>query len=249
MRKIITGLGIVLIFLGFIVVLYHNMPQQIVRDSDFVRAQDSWHIARGDFKKGENLSVGFIPGYNWAWPPQDDTTIDDIRFERVKVFYIKVTDTTTQNYTEFALILIIPPPPYDPGKITLHPKIKVTHHGGITVEDFPREIGGIVGHDGTYTVDTELYPDLIQNIYIENNQTHTEWILPVPPSELRLTRVTKENTYPYRNLLPLGLPVIGTGVVALIFGIRKGKHGVTHKKTRTGSIKRPARSNVKKGTL
>jgi len=239
MKNVIVAIGIIFLCLGLIVFSFRNLSQESILDDDFVRKEDEWKISREDFNRGENLSVGFIPGYNWAWPPhQDHVEIDGIMFALVKYLFVNVTDFTTGNYTEFMLYLIIPPEPYDPGQIRLYPKIQVTHHGALTVEDYPPEIGGIVEHDGKYSVGLELFTEV--------TSTHVLNVLPngsavwepiVPPSELRLYRITKEITYPYAFLLAVGPVTMGVGVVAVAWGIRSDKPKTKYTKTRFHDIR------------
>jgi hypothetical protein len=234
MRKLIA-LSIILICAGLIAFSFHNVAQENVIEEGFARENGKWQITRSDFRRGENLSVGFIPGPNWGWPPHDNTEIDGVAFNRVKVFYIKVTDPVTGNYTEFGIILVMPPAPYPPEDITAHPKIEVTHHGALTVEDYPREIGGIVEHDGTYVVDTSLYPDFVMNVTPENK---TEILAPDPPSELRLYRVISETTYPYASLFAAGPATMVVGVVTLAWSIQRDKNRAIHRKNPVVNVKK-----------
>jgi len=229
LKSSIIFIGLIVILVGGTLLLLHNAPREN-EISDFVREEYSWTISRSDFVKGENISVGFIPGYNWAWPPHDVTTIDDIYFPRIKIFSVRITDQTSKNYTEFDIILVIPAPPYDPGQIRAHPRIEVNHHGGIVVEDLPGEIGGTVINDGNYTVETYLYPGFVQNVVQDGNETHSKFEDPEPPPELRLYRISTEIVRPYTFLLSSGLGITIVGIAILAFSVLKPDTTKPHRK-------------------
>lgn len=232
MKKWITALGVLFIFVGFVVLSVQGITytQTVGNSVPYVEVEDSWDLPPTYFKEGEILRVDFRVGPNWAWPPHDFTTIDGIEFPRVKILTIKVIDSNnSSDYNAFDVYLICPEPPYDPSQISLHPKIQVMHHGPLvlgtytenqtgTVHYFTEVIGGIVRHNGNYIVQTQLYPDVIQNITPENK---TEWIEPDPPANLYLYKATVESIYPYKFLLVVSPISMGVGIAILILSAKR----------------------------
>jgi hypothetical protein len=240
MKNLVIVLSIILICVGLVAFSLHNVPQENVIDEGFEQVEDQWQISRSGFRKGENLSVGFNPGYDWGWPPHDNTEIDGVAFNDVKVFYVKVTDPVTENYTEFAVFLIVPSAsPFASSGITAHPKIKVTHQGALTVENYTEaQIGGIVQHDGTYVVETSLYPPYVENVTPDNK---TQLQDPQPPPQLRLYRLIPETTYPYESLLALGPATMFVGVATLVWSVQRNKNKAVHRKNPIVDVKKPAK--------
>jgi len=250
MNKIAIALGIILILSGLILFSVQGTQQLSVNGKDqwYKEVENGWSIPPAYFKKEEILNLKYRIGANWGWPPNDLTSIEGIVFERVKVLYVRFTETSSGNYTEFAVILIIPPPPYDPAQISAHPRIEITHDGGVlavlnytkvdeygTVQYYTEEnIGGMAKYDGSYAVATELYcpggPKL-QNIWVdENNQTHSEWVDPDLPTNLYLYKLSVESSYPYKSLLIASPVTMGIGVVAFVWGTKTNKSKIPHKK-------------------
>jgi hypothetical protein len=252
MNKIAIALGTILILSGLILLSVQGTQQLTINGKDHIYKQTDeenpeWSIPPAYFKKGEILSLKYRIGANWGWPPNDLTSIEGVVFERVKVLYVKFTETSSGNYTEFAVFLIIPPPPYDPSQISAHPRIEITHNGGVlavlnytkvdeygTVQYYTEEnIGGMAKYNGSYAVATELYFEggpKLQNIVEENNQTHTEWVNPDPPTNLYLYNLSVEVSYPYKSLLIASPVTMGIGVVAFVWGTKKNKSKIPHKK-------------------
>jgi len=249
MNKIAIALGTILILLGLILFSVQGTQQLTVNGKETVykEVENKWSILPAPFKKGEILSLKYRTGANWAWPPNDLTSIEGQVFERVKVLYVRFTETSSGNYTELAVFLIIPPPPYDPSQISAHPRIEITHNGGVlavlnytkvdeygNVQYYTEEnIGGMAKHNGSYAVTTELYfpSPKLQNIWWdENNQTQSEWVDPDPPTYLYLYNLSVEISYPYKSLLIASPVTIGIGVVAFVWGTKKNRSKIPHKK-------------------
>lgn len=250
MNKIAIALGSILILLGFILFSVQGTQQVTVtgKETIYTEVEEQWSVPPAYFKKGETLSLKYRVGANWGWPPNDLTSIEGVVFERVKVLFIKFTETSSGNYTEFAVFLSIPPPPYDPSQISAIPRIEITHDGGVlvvlnytrvdaygTVKYYTEEnIGGMAKYNASYAVATELYCEggpKLQNIWVdENNQTHSEWVDPDPPPNLYLYKLNVEVSYPYKSLLMASPVTMGIGVVAFIWGTIKNKSKIPHKK-------------------
>ena len=249
MNKIAIALGTILILSGLILLSVQGTQQLTVNGKDqwYKEVEEAWSIPPAYFKKGEILSLKYRVGSNWGWPPNDSTSIEGILFERVKVLFVRFTETSSGNYTEFAVILIIPAPPYDPSEISAHPRIEMTHNGGVlavlnytkvdeygTVQYYTEEnIGGMAKYNASYAVATELYFEggpKLQNIVEENNQTHTEWVDPDPPPNLYLYNLSVGVSYPYKSLLIASPVTIGIGVAAFVWGTKTNKSKIPHKK-------------------
>jgi hypothetical protein len=249
MNKIAIALGTILILSGLILLSVQGTQQLTLNGKDqwYKEVEEAWSIPPAYFKKGEILSLKYRIGANWGWPPNDSTSVEDIYLPRVKVLYVKFTETSSGNYTEFAVILVIPDPPYDPSQISAIPRIEITHNGGVlsvlnyTVEDehgtvqyyTEENIGGMAKYNGSYAVATELYFEggpKLQNIVEENNQTHSEWVDPDPPTNLYLYNLSVEISYPYKSLLIASPVTMGIGVVAFVWGTKKNKSKIPHKK-------------------
>jgi hypothetical protein len=243
MNKVALVFGSILILSGLILLSMQGTQQFTVtgKETIYKEVEEEWSIPPADFKEGEILNLKYRTGYNWAWPPNDMTRIANQTFERVKVLFIRFTETSSGNYTEIAVFLIMPGPPYDPSSITAHPRMKITHDGGIlavlnysitddhgTVNYYTEEnIGGIAKYNGTYSVMAELYfeggPRLQNIVQDEGNQTHTEWVDPEPPSNLYLYNLNVETSYPYKSFLIASPVTMGVGVVAFVWGTRGKK--------------------------
>jgi hypothetical protein len=229
MKKWTILVGVLFILAGCIVLSVQGIAneQTVGNDVPYVAIDESWSTPPTYFKEREMLRVDFRVGPNWAYPPHETTTIDDIEFPRIKLVTIKVIDSNnSSDYTQFDVVLICPEEPYDPSRTSLHPKIRLMHHGPLivgtytenqtgTVKEFTEIIGGIVRRDGNYTVQIELYPDIIQNITPQNE---TEWIYPDPPANIYLYKVYIESAYPYRFLLAASPISISIGIATLVWG-------------------------------
>jgi hypothetical protein len=131
MRKAVIALVTIFIISGFVFLSIQGAPQQIVNGEKqaYKEVEDKWGIPPAYFKKQETMHASPRYGANWGWPPNDNTEIAGQMFDRVKLFYVRFVQTSTGNYTEFALVLLIPPAPYDPSKITMHDRMEITHDG------------------------------------------------------------------------------------------------------------------------
>lgn len=249
MKKTIIALVTILILSGLIALSIQGTPQQIVNGEKYAYkgVEDKWSIPPAYFKKLETMHLSPRFGSNWGWPPNDNTEIAGQMFDRVKLFYVRFIETSTGNYTEFALILLIPPPPYDPSKITMHDRMEITHNGGmLSVLNYSETdtygnvhhyttgvLGGMAKYDGNYTVETELSlatGTKLQNIWVDaQNMTHTEWVDPNPPANLYLYKLTVEAIYPWKSLLVASPVMMVIGVVVFVWSVRKDKGRVAHK--------------------
>jgi len=250
-EKALILCGVILLASGLIMFSVHGVSMAKVNE-DFVRvgyfvgySNASWSIVRHDFVKGENLSVGFIPGSNWALPPHDNTIIDGQVFDRIRLFVILIyagdetmnsTELlTSELVTELEVTLICPGPEtyYDPSKITAHPRILVVRHGSGLLTEGPEdesgytrlnaEIGGVTTQDGTYTVASYIYPGFCQEPYQGANGTEWENVEPDFPTELRLFRISEEETYPYMVFLGASPVTAIVGLVAFGWGFWRMK--------------------------
>ena len=251
-EKALVLCGIVLVVSGLMLFSVHGVSnvevnENLVRVGHFTGYSNaSWNIARHDFVKGENLSVGFIPGSNWALPPHDNTIIDGVVFDRIRLFVILVyagdkilnfTELmTSELVTELEVTLICPGPEtyYDPSKISAHPRILVVRRGSGLITEGPTdeygytrldaEIGGVVTQDGTYVVTTYIYPSFCQEPYEGVNGT-VKWktLEAEPPTELVLYRISEEKTYPYMVFLEASPVTIIVGVITFSWGFLKEK--------------------------
>ncbi|MDH5690298.1 MAG: hypothetical protein OEY81_02565, partial [Candidatus Bathyarchaeota archaeon] len=223
MKKALTIIGILFLLIG-LVSISRSSVQDIETNTQLVNEkQDQWIIS-GNYKGGENLSLNFIPHTEWSRPPYPP---DGIETPYSKLFTVNITNTAVNSYTliEVVLALSLPlgVPPSKPYDYFLYVySEEVTHHGAITIEDYPDKINGIAEDDGLYQVKCSLDPSVVMG----------DDLLPhpaSPPRELTLYSITSEAKYSYNLLLPTGISFCIIGLIASIWGVKTKNHKTTRK--------------------
>ena len=217
MNKWIVSIGIIILLAGLILVSCSNMQEQVINQHLEANAERKWNIS-GVFQQGENLTLDFRVHSDWSLPFYE---LDPEYATSVKYFSVNITNTVANNYTLIQITLVPPVVPEPPYNFLLSPsgEIRVTHHGGITVEDFPKSlpISGIAKDDGLYLLTCSLFPPLVQDRDLSFNPwTHDA----SPPPALYLYKKTRETEYPYSFLLPLGISISICGIGTSMWGTR-----------------------------
>jgi len=227
MNKWILSIGTIILLAGLILVSCSNMQEQVINQQLEANVEKRWNIS-GVFQQGENLTLDFRVHSDWSLPIYDQ---DPEYSMSVKYFFVNITNTVASNYTLIQITLVPPVVPQPPYSFLLSPvEIRVIHHGGITIEDFPTSlpVSGIAKDDGLYLLNCSLFPPIVQDTDLSGNPwTHDA----SPPPSLYLYKETQEIEYPYSFLLPLGIPISICGVGTSIWGARP------QSKKRKGALK------------
>jgi len=226
MKKALTIMGILFLSIGLVSISRSSM-QDIDTNTQLVNEkQDQWTVS-GSFQQGENLSLHFLPLKEWSRPPYPP---DGVETPYSKLFTVNITNAAADSYTliEVVLGLSLPPgvPPSKPYDYSLYIySTEVTHHGAITIEDYPDKINGIAEDDGLYQVKCSLDPSVVMG----------DDLLPhpaSPPRELTLYRITTETKHSYNLLLPTGISFCIIGLIISIWSAKTKKRKITSKRVR-----------------
>jgi hypothetical protein len=235
MSRILAVVGILLIAGGLVSYPALFSYSERTLKTDFVKVEKQWNIV-WNFSEGENMSISFRADNDWSiasgleemvFLPPNGTTY----FPYVKMFIVNVTDPLG-DFTEVDVYLIIEELGGGVSKMDVLPDYFTVAGSSLVMEGgYPKAAIiqadnvialGRVKHEGRYTVNCTVDPDMVLDRYLNN----TLWIHRVsPPPELRLYKQKEEVHYPYRSsvLLPASGSVILAGCVVVLVGVRNRK--------------------------
>ena len=211
MKKWIFAFGLVLIFVGIIMVSRHNINNKTIGWIQVLvkgPVNDQRSIS-SEFSTGDAIFLEMRVGRDWPFG----------YFEDPGVLLVSVDFVDPRgNVTKFVMIYMAA----EAGGSIYEWFLNVTENeGGLLVTTpFLEElvIGGVALFNGTYTATvTGIWPSRED-----------------PPSSLTLYKSEIEITteYPYTALLPIGISVIVVGGVISLFGVKGGKSKKVVKKRR-----------------
>jgi len=190
MRKTFVASGIVLLFVGVIVasasttLLAEEKSQLLTR----VSAKDSWEVGPAPYKQNEKLIVDFNP---------PDPEHDVIPEYPIKIVFEVTSPQGSKTVFDAKFKEGF-------GGRLAPPDISVvSSEDGLTVSDYPLDVGGIVSHTGNYTA----------NITTRHLGT---WY----PKTLALKAEIVEKEYPYFFVLPIGVALIVVGGFLSVWGAK-----------------------------
>lgn len=216
-RKVILGIGFLLLFIGTIISLAYNFQVEKVKATPGERAGLSvWKYNVTGFFNAKNITDGKIVYMEILYlelPPPKEEFFTPIPFN-VSIYAPDGSETVFR-------VNLIGDPQFYYYEYTL-----LKNDGGLEVEVIGGEaaiLGGNVTQTGNYTAQLD---------------SAAKFIYGDPPSRLILFKEIREHytEYPYRTFLPLGVVLIFAGAGLSIFAIKSRK--ASQLKKRQGNFRR-----------
>lgn len=218
MRRLHAVLGLILLFVGIVIIPYSNMPYnetKIEWETQETKT-DSWNITRF-FMEGDLIEVLIAPAEDWG--TYLDAPTQDIPYP-VKPVFVNITDPLG-NETEFYCEYV--KPSESSPTLYLYDVTLTESHGLLVGENVSLGEVGIIG----MVMTTGNHTATITGIYGGYTQSSP------PTMGFRKGCKITQIKYPYSNFIYLGIATILSGVVLMIYGFRKRKkvkHVKKHKK-------------------
>jgi hypothetical protein len=206
LKKLPTAVGLSLIFVGLIVASSYNSPATEESWETAAENTGNWSIT-GTFNSGENITL-IIAWYGMTYG------------EDLGELPANVTITANnQDITEFQVFFLQDPnTPTGQEQVQVYvSRIQLLYNNGdsLSVDNPPKQIGGIVKQAGTFEARVHPPPDSFP---------WAGYPEPQPPTALKLLKMVAKMTYPYRSFLPIGVAAGFLGAIVSTWGAKAKKN-------------------------
>lgn len=217
LKKGFTALGLVLLIVGFILTLWATTYRSEVILSNYTHEkQDEWEISY-DFEVGNRLIFEVVPGENWDWYAEPKYFGGPFPFDNLPVTAAIIAPNGVA--TNITMVWAVGESTGITRPLIFFGGTPTSQVEGLTMEEknwmvegngsiYYNPVGAIVKNNGTYKA-----------VVLE------QW-LPSPPRYVRLVKQRIAFELPYLYVTPIGVVVMGIGVILPVWAGRKPKHRV-----------------------
>jgi hypothetical protein len=214
MKIVFAALGLVLLFIGLIMVAFANIRYEKWSQPMSVGiAYDSWSVS-ANYSSGEGLYVNIVANQKWLqiYELGDPDTVFQYGYI---ILHVDIMDPYG-NKTRFQYRWVRWPSPTDPSVYVILPESSTILQNGSLIEseslreDYV-EPSGVIRYSGTYTVNvTVIGEPTVAGYHYPRN----------PPASTELVKLVVITVEPYSYTLPVGVASFFGGVAASIFGVK-----------------------------
>ncbi len=198
----LLALGLIFIFSGVIVTAFYNVSgEKYVHKSTYTE-HNEFEVS-GYFAEGDKLVLYIEPDqretntFNWVYFAQEDLPPNLVEEVHDLTVQVEINNTVGQR-TVIDLVYVTYPDWSGGATLGLYMAYTNSSTGGlIDLGEDPEGVKGIVETNGTYTARI-ISPEIL----LKFNST---------PTTMSLKRFVPQNFYPYRDMLPVGIALIGFG--------------------------------------
>lgn len=233
MKKVLVGLGLICLLVGFLIILWAASYETKVNSSTFLVGETrlSWEVSSllSNFTAGNRLIFQITPAREWGFmldpwqgtdfPIQKDHLSIDISIidpnggkTNMTVYFVEAGPAEIYVPIQFFAATVIS----NDGGLSMEKEYIIAEKNGTAYYNYNNAVSGIVNYDGPYKV-------VIINDYA----------LGTKPLHLELYKQYVEREKPYFFLVPIGGIIIGIGFVLIVIAMRKTRH-----KVRQGIVKK-----------
>jgi len=207
LRKLPTAAGLLLIFVGLFLASSYNSSITNESWNEEAANTDKWNII-GNFNSGENMTLiiawsTIAGGEDFGELPANVTiTANDHDVTEFQVFFLQ--DPNNPPGQELVQVYVS--------------RIQLLSNNGdsLSVDDPPKQIGGIVKQAGTF--EARVHPP--------DSFPWAGYPEPQPPRALKLLKLIVTRTYPYRDLLPVGVATGFLGAIVSLWGAKAKRNQI-----------------------